>query len=144
VTEEKVETEPKAAEELPTGNERILFVDDEKSIVDLAKRILERLGYRVETKMNPVDALELFRSKPDQFDLIITDMAMPQMTGDSLAKEVLNIRPDMPIILCSGYSEKISEENAKEFGIKAFAFKPLVMTDFARVLRKVLDVKRQP
>jgi len=139
VTKEKVVTESNTVEELPTGNERILFVDDEKSIVNMAKQILERLGYRVETKMNPVDALELFRSNPDQFDLVITDMAMPKMIGAKLVKEILNIRSEMPIILCTGFSEKVSEENAKELCIKAFALKPLVITDFAVTVRKVLD-----
>jgi PAS domain S-box-containing protein len=139
VTKENAAAESKAVEELPTGDERILFVDDEKSIVNMAKSMLERLGYRVETKMSPVEALALFRSKPDEFDLVITDMAMPQMTGDRLVKEILNIRPEMPVILCTGFSEKISEEKAKKFGIKAFALKPLVKTEFAVIVRKVLD-----
>jgi CheY-like chemotaxis protein len=91
--------------------------------------------------MNPVDALELFRSNPDQFDLVITDMAMPQMDGDRLVKEILNIRPEMPIILCTGFSEKVSEENAKELGIKAFAMKPLIIQDFAVTVRQALDGK---
>ncbi|NIO86189.1 MAG: PAS domain S-box protein [Candidatus Aminicenantes bacterium] len=126
-------------EESPTGNERILFIDDEKSMVNMAREILERLGYQVETKMSPVEALELFRSKPDEFDLVITDMAMPKMTGDILAKKILTIRPDIPVILCTGFTEKISEENAYEIGIKAFLTKPLVMREFAVKVRKVLD-----
>jgi len=141
VTEEEAVIEPKTFEEIPTGNERILFIDDEELMVNMAKQILERLGYQVETKMNPVEALELFRSNPDQFDLVITDMAMPQMDGDKLANEILNIRTEMPIILCTGFSEKVSEENAKELGIKAFAMKPLVKRDLAVVVRKVLDEK---
>jgi PAS domain S-box-containing protein len=139
VTNENVAIESKTVEELPAGNERILFVDDEISIVNTAKQILERLGYRVETKMSPVKALAIFRSNPDEFDLVITDMAMPQMTGDRLVKEILNIRPEMPVILCTGFSEKISEEKAKALGIKAFALKPLVKTDFAVIVRKVMD-----
>ncbi|MEE8430517.1 MAG: response regulator [Candidatus Desulfatibia sp.] len=139
VTEEEVVTESKIIEELPTGNENILFVDDEESIVFIVRQMLERLGYQVEVKMNPVEALELFRSNPDQFDLVITDMAMPQMDGDKLVKEILNIRSEMPIILCTGFSEKVTEENAKELGIKAFTMKPLVIRDLAVVVRKVLD-----
>jgi PAS domain S-box-containing protein len=133
-----LESKP-VGEESPTGNERILFIDDENSMVDMAQGILERLGYQVETKMSPVEALELFRSKPDQFDLVITDMAMPKMTGDILAKEILTIRPDIPVILCTGFTEKISEENAYEVGIKAFLSKPLVMREFAVKVRNVLD-----
>jgi len=132
-------TDSKIIEKLPTGNEKILFVDDEESIVFIVQQILERLGYQVEVKINPVEALELFRSNPDQFDLVITDMAMPQMTGDKLVKEILNIRSEMPIIFCTGFSEKVAEENAKELGVKAFAMKPLVIRDLAMVVRKVLD-----
>jgi len=142
VTEEKIVTKSKIVEELSTGDERILFIDDEKSIVKVIKKILERLGYKVETKMNPVDALELFRSNPDHFDLVITDMAMPQMTGDKLVREILNIRSEMPIIICTGFSEKVSEDNAKELGIKAFAMKPLVIQDFAMTVRQVLDLNK--
>ena len=89
--------------------------------------------------MCPVEALELFRSKPDKFDLVITDMAMPKMSGDILVKKILTIRPDIPIILCTGFSEKISEENADEVGIKAFLSKPLDMYEFAVKVRKALD-----
>ncbi len=140
----EAETEPKdkKPEALPTSTERILFVDDEQSLVKVARRILERLGYEVETKINPVEALELFRSRPDRFDLVITDMTMPQMTGKRLVKEILNIRADMPIILCTGYHEKISEEKAMELGIKAFVTKPFVTHDFALTVRKVLDKKQ--
>ncbi len=96
-------------------------------------------GYQVETKSDPVEALELFRSKPDRFDPIITDMTMPKITGDRLAKEILSIRPDMPIILCSGFSEKIDAEKAKELGIRKYIEKPLDMSDFVVAVRKVLD-----
>ncbi len=139
VIEEEAVIESKSFEELPTGNERILFIDDEKSILKMAQKILERLGYQVETKHNPVDALESFLSKPEQFDLVVTDMTMPDMTGDKLIEQILNISPDMPTILCTGFSEKISEEKAQELGIKAFVLKPLVKRDFAVTVRKVLD-----
>jgi CheY-like chemotaxis protein len=126
-------------EEYPTGNERILFIDDEKSIVSMAKLMLERLGYLVETKTCPEKALEIFRSQSDTFDLLITDMAMPKMSGDILVNQILTIRPNMPIILCTGFSEKISEENADELGIKAFLSKPIGMRKLAVTIRKVLD-----
>jgi PAS domain S-box-containing protein len=113
-TEEEAVIETEAIEKLSTGNERILFVDDEKSMAEIGRRRLERLGYQVEAKTNPIEALELFRADPDQFDLVITDMTMPHITGDKLVKEILKIRPDMPTILCTGFSEKIDEEKAKK------------------------------
>ena len=124
---------------LPTGNERILFVDDEQMILDIGKGILGELGYDVITKKCSVEALELFRSGPGRFDLVITDMTMPKMTGDQLARELMKVRPDIPIILCTGFNPKISKEKAKEIGIKAFAMKPLVRRDMANIVRKVLD-----
>jgi PAS domain S-box-containing protein len=139
VSEDDAPPEPKPVEELPTGTEKILFIDDEKSIVQMAGKILGRLGYQVETEMSPKQALERFRSSPDRFDLVITDMTMPYMTGDKLVEEILNIRPDLSIILCTGFSEKISEEKAMELGIKAFALKPLDKGDFAITVRNVLD-----
>jgi len=139
VIEAETQQKAKEPEALPTGNEKILFIDDEKSIVKIVQRILERLGYQVETKTNPVEALELFRSGPDQFDLVITDMTMPKMTGENLAKEILNIRSDMPIILCTGFREKISEEKVRELGMSALVFKPFAPPKFALTVRKVLD-----
>jgi PAS domain S-box-containing protein len=139
VIEAETKQKVKEPEALPTGTERILFVDDEQSLVKVVRRILERLGYEVETKINPVEALDLFRSGPDRFDLVITDMTMPKMTGKRLVKEILNIRADMPIILCTGFHEKIPEEKARELGIKAFVTKPFVTHNFALTVRKVLD-----
>ena len=141
VVEEQAVIETETEEELPTGSERILLVDDEESIVYVGQNRLERLGYQVETRMNPVEALESFRTNPDQFDLIITDMTMPQMTGDQLVKEILKIRPDMPIILCTGFNENIDEEKAKEIGIRQYIEKPLKRDDLAKLVRQVLDEK---
>ncbi len=126
-------------EKLPTGNERILFVDDEASIAKMGARNLESLGYTVTALTSSVDALEVFRSKPNAFDLVISDMTMPNMTGDILAVELMVIRSDIPVILCTGYSKKISDETASEIGIKAFAYKPIVKADLAKTVRKVLD-----
>ena len=143
VAQNKVVNNAGPIEELLTGNETILFIDDEVLMVNIAKQILERLGYVVETKTNPVDALELFRSNPSRFDLVISDMAMPQMNGDKLVKELLAIRSEMPIVLCTGFSEKVSAENANKLGIRAFAMKPLAVDDFARVVRNALDAGPQ-
>lgn len=126
---------------LPTGDERILLVDDEEFLVYAGRGMLEHLGYKVITRTSSVEALEAFQAQPDKFDLVITDMTMPNKTGTELAKELLQIRPDIPIILCTGFSEKASEENTKKIGIKAFVMKPLVMHDFAVTVRQVLDGK---
>jgi len=128
-------------EDLPTGKERMLFVDDEESIVKMGRQRLERLGYKVESTTSPIEALELFRSKPDQFDLVITDLTMPKMTGDKLVKEILNIRSEMPIILCTGFSEKVNGEKAKEIGAFGYIEKPVDKRDLAVAVRRVLDKK---
>jgi PAS domain S-box-containing protein len=125
---------------LPHGGETILFVDDEKSIVKLNKARLERLGYQVIGTADPLKAIDLFRHKSIQFDLVITDMTMPNMMGDELAAEMMKIRPDIPIILCTGFSGRISEEQALEKGIRAFVMKPLELKDLAETIRNVLDV----
>ena len=126
-------------EQLPTGTERILFVDDEAPIAKMGSQILERLGYSVTTRTSSVDALELFQKKPADFDLVVTDMTMPNMTGDKLAVALMQVRSDIPIILCTGYSKKISDELASDIGIKALAYKPIVKADLAKTVRKVLD-----
>jgi len=140
--EQDVVMEPEPAEKLPMGNEKILFIDDEPSIVNIARQRLERLGYDVDTEMSPIEALELFRSRPAQFDLVITDLTMPKMTGDKLVQEILNIRPDIPIILCTGFSEKIDEKNATTLGAADYIEKPIDQYDFAFKVRKVLDKKK--
>ena len=125
--------------ELPGGNERILFVDDEKVLVDLARRMLERLGYQVTGRTSSIEALELFKVKSDNFDLVITDMTMPNLTGEKLARELMNIRPDIPIVLCTGFSEQINEEKAKGIGIREFILKPLVKSKLAFAVRAAMD-----
>jgi PAS domain S-box-containing protein len=138
--EEREEKKPE--EPLPTGSERILFIDDEEVLVEIGSQMLERLGYEAVAKKSSVQALELFRAEPDRFDLVITDMTMPDMTGDKLARELMKIRPDIPVILCTGHSSLVSQEKAKEIGIRAFVMKPLVMRNFAETVRKVLGEKR--
>jgi len=127
---------------LSLGNERILFVDDEDFQIDLGRQMLERLGYHVVTRTDGREALELFRERPDDFDLIITDMTMPNMTGDELGKNIISLRPDFPIIICTGYSQHISEEKAKALGIKGFIMKPIIMKDLAHIVRNVLDLNK--
>jgi PAS domain S-box-containing protein len=124
---------------LPAGKERILFVDDEPFQTDMLKHLLGLLGYRVETRNAAAEALALFQQDPQAFDLVITDMVMPGMTGDELAVRLLEIRPDLPIILATGYSQNITESKAKALGIKAFALKPLVIDKLSRLIRQVLD-----
>ena len=121
------------------GSERILFVDDEKMLVDIGQQALQRLGYDVVSRTSPIEALELFKAKPDFFDLVITDKTMPGMTGDALAKELMNIRPNLPVIICTGYSQTIDHERAKQIGIKAFVMKPILINEIAAAVRKVLD-----
>jgi CheY-like chemotaxis protein len=124
-----------------TGTEHILFVDDEDFQADLGKQLLARLGYRVTARTDSLEALGLFRQKPDDFDLVITDMTMPAMTGDVLAAKIISIRPDIPVIVCTGYSDRIDNEIIKNIGIKEFAMKPLAMKDMAEMIRRVLDEK---
>jgi PAS domain S-box-containing protein len=137
--ESEVTDQADQAQLVITGNERILFVDDEDFQADIGKRMLERLGYRVTAKTNSVEALDLFRQTPDEFDLVITDMTMPDMTGDVLARRLISIRPDIPIIVCTGYSERINPDIVKEIGIRELAMKPVVMKDIARMIERILS-----
>jgi PAS domain S-box-containing protein len=121
----------------PTGSERILFVDDEPMLVEIACRSLTWLGYRVTPMTSSLEALERFKAAPDDFDVVVTDLTMPKMTGDELAAAIRTIRPDMPIILCSGYSERV--RSAKAGGIDAFTFKPVATSALSRLIRKVMQ-----
>ena len=121
------------------GNERILFVDDEEPIVEMAHEMLERLGYDVISVQNSEEALALFRRQHNQFNLVVTDLTMPNMTGEELAKEMLRIRSDIPIIMCTGFSEVVPPEKAKELGVKEYIMKPFLNRELAVTIRKVLD-----
>lgn len=123
------------------GNERILFIDDDELMAAMGQRILERQGYLVTVKKNSIEALNTFQNQPDEFDLVITDQTMPGMTGFDLARRILQIRPQMPIILCTGYSSLITEDKVKAAGIKGFAYKPLAKKNISELIRKVLDEK---
>jgi len=123
---------------LPTGNEYVLFVDDEHALVEIGRQMLEHLGYRSVSKTSPIEALEAFQAEPDKFDLVITDQTMPIMTGEMLAKKLLSIRPDIPIVLCTGFSDLIAEGKARALGIREFVMKPILMSDFAKTVKKAL------
>ncbi len=125
--------------ELPVGNERILFVDDEVPITEMNRQRLALLGYNVTSVNHSMEALQRLAEKPDAFDLIITDMTMPQMSGDQLAFEAKKLRPGIPVILCTGYSKKISEEKAHDIGISALLMKPVSLRDMAETIRVVLE-----
>ncbi|MDY0042698.1 MAG: ATP-binding protein, partial [Desulforhabdus sp.] len=126
-------------ETVSTGSEKILFVDDEESLTKLGKLLLTRLGYRVEAETNPMKALELFKADPQGYDLVISDMSMPGMTGVKLADELLKTRPDIPIIICTGFSEKIDRARARAAGISGYIEKPVSQKEISRLIRKVLD-----
>ena len=131
--------DPESIVQHAKGTERILFVDDEKAVVDAIKPMLENLGYNVIARTSSIEALEAFRNDPDAFELVITDQTMPNMTGKDLAKELMSIRPDIPIILCTGFSEQIDEKKAMLQGIRSFVMKPIVMGEIATTIREVLD-----
>jgi PAS domain S-box-containing protein len=130
--------------QVPRGKESILFVDDEDMLAEWGQAILERLEYAVTAVTDSTAALNTFSSDPTRFDLVITDQTMPGMTGVQLSEELLKIRPDIPIILCTGHSETVSPETAKEVGIRQFLMKPLIKQELAQAVRKVLDEKNLP
>jgi len=123
---------------IPRGKERVLFVDDEPALVNLGKETLDALGYTVITKTSSLEALEAFRLKPGEFDIVITDLSMPKMTGVELTKKIMRIRSNIPVILCTGFSEQISPEQAASIGIKRLLHKPLIARDMAEAIKKAL------
>jgi len=137
-----VETESAETTIAANGSERILLIDDEEQIIDFEQQILERLGYKVISKTDSEEALEEFAAQPDQFDLVITDMTMPKMTGDQLARKMMDIKPEIPVILCTGFNEAITEEKALAMGIDKFVMKPIVKDKLANTIRAVLDNRK--
>ncbi len=133
---------PQSQEALPQGTERILFVDDEQTLALLGHEMLTCLGYQVEVFTNSQEALEAFHAAPQSFDLVITDQTMPQMTGAVLARELLRLRPDIPVILCTGFSHVLDAAQAQEIGIDAFLMKPVILRDLAVTIRQVLTQRR--
>jgi len=128
---------------IPHGSERILCVDDEKMIVDMLQVLLHNLGYEVRTTTDSGQALEIIRESPDAFDLVITDQTMPKLTGEELSAQLFTIRPDLPIILCTGFSSQITEEKVKKIGVRELVHKPLAKKELALLIRKVLDEQSQ-
>ncbi len=133
------EAEHTSAQAVSGGDERILLVEDKKDVLDIEQQLLEYLGYQVTARSSSQDALELFKVRPDTFDLVLTDLTMPNMSGDELAGELIKIRPEIPIVLCSGFSEVLSESRAAALGIRGMMMKPVTMNDLSRVIRDVLD-----
>jgi CheY-like chemotaxis protein len=127
---------------LVTGEERVLLVDDEEAQVQTMRNMLRRLGYEVVAKTNTAEALALFRQDPRQFDLVITDQTMPQMSGLGLAQVLLRIRPGLPIILCTGFSEMVDANGALASGVSQFLMKPFSVREMAETIRRALEKKR--
>lgn len=134
--------EPQSSESNNREREVILLVDDEEMMLDVTRQILERLGFDVVAKTSSIDALEAFQEEPDEFDLVITDQVMPNMTGTQLARKLVSIRPDISVILCSGFPENVCPEEFKSIGIKEFIAKPISKQEIAAIIRKVLDKSR--
>jgi len=139
VAEEEPAMEVKTSDDIPSGSESILFVDDEPSIAEMTGQMLTRLGYEVVTTTEPTEALAMFQSNPDRFDLVITDMTMPRMSGVKLSERMKEIRQGIRVIVCTGHSPLIDEERAGSIGIEGYVMKPIVKNDLARTVRKVLD-----
>ncbi len=145
VTHEKetLEKDQKTEQVSPSllGSERILFVEDEQMLRELGREMLHKLGYQITTAANGAQALEYFQKSPNQFDLVVTDMAMPRLTGLQLAEECKKIKPGIPVILCTGFSDQVDVENFETLGIEAFAMKPLRMQEIAKIIRRILKPK---
>lgn len=130
---------PKLSSTMPKGTESILLVDDEEYVIVPLQQLLRILGYKVTAETDPIKALEIFSAEPDRFDLVITDMTMPKLTGDQLSLKMLAIKPQVPIIICTGYSDRLGNEQAQEIGIQCFKAKPLEIRDLSTLIRKILD-----
>jgi DNA-binding NtrC family response regulator len=137
--EQEASVEKKSISPLPTGQETILFVDDEISLVILGRQALSLLGYHVVTACNGVEALETWRKEPGSFDVVITDQTMPHMRGTEVPEEILRLNPAMPIILCTGFDRTITPATAAVRGIRELLMKPLSLHDTARAIRRILD-----
>jgi CheY-like chemotaxis protein len=135
----EIEVETDAEIKDAHGSEHIMVVDDEETIVTMERKILERLGYRVTSNTDSTKALKEFTDHPEKYDLVITDMTMPHMTGDVLAKKMMDIKPTLPVILCTGFNERITEEKALEMGITRFVMKPVITDELTNAIRTVLD-----
>ena len=138
--QETASVQPTSVSEVPCGHESILLVDDEQMLLDVGMRLLNSLGYTVTALHNPTEALELFKQDPAAFDAVITDQTMPDMTGFELARQLMRIRPGIPVILCTGYSDLVTSQSAHKAGISDFINKPLDRLTIAHTLRRILDL----
>ena len=139
IIEEQTENLEETTFDFPRGKERILFVDDEECLAELGREILQNLGYLVEAKVNPLDALEVFQKRPEEYDVIITDLTMPKMTGRELTVEMRKIRSNIPIILCTGHNRKITYEDCRDLDLDQIMIKPLTVHDLAYSVRQALE-----
>jgi len=130
-----------AEQPFPMGDESVLLIDDEEDVLEMMHSMIEKLGYQVISRNNSIEALDTFRNHPRQFDLIITDQTMPEMTGLELVEQLIQIRPDIPVILCTGYTEMIAEDSAASLGIGAYVMKPVRISDISVKIRKLLEQK---
>jgi len=138
VIEEKPHFDKKSEDKTFHGHERILLVDDDKTIAEMTKESLERIGFKVETRFDPLEAIKLFESESENFDLVITDMTMPNLTGEKLAERLFKIKANIPIIICTGYSSIIDDEKAKQIGVAGFLMKPVTLSILSKTIRKIL------
>lgn len=136
---ETIDPESNSLEVIPTGTEHILFVDDEEMLAQLGQTMLARLGYTVTMQTSSIEALSVFEKQPDIFDLVITDQTMPRMTGIDLANKILQIKPNLPVILCTGFSTQINDEKISKIGIKKVVYKPISNREIAVLIRNTLD-----
>jgi PAS domain S-box-containing protein len=143
IIESGILDEKKEEKLISGGNEQILFIDDELSLVEIGKKQLETLGYKVVAKTNALEALEIFRTDSEKFDLVITDMTMPKITGDKLARELISIKKNICILLCTGFSSGMTKKKARKMGIKGFLLKPVSRFEMAQMVRKLLDEAKE-
>nr|WP_319392559.1 ATP-binding protein [uncultured Desulfobacter sp.] len=142
VVDKDIEPQKQAdVKNIETGKERILLVDDDDLLLEMGRVLLDSLGYHVTAHTSSIRALTKFQKRPGNFDLVITDQTMPEMTGADIARRMIQVRPDIPILLCTGYSDTIDEETAKSIGIKEFAYKPISMERLSKLIRSALDKK---
>jgi len=141
-TEMKEEDVEAVFSQLFPGTGNIMFVDDEEILTNIAQRVLLSLGYTVTVSNSPLEAIEIFKKDPEQFDLVITDQSMPKMTGFDMAKRLMKLRPEIPVILCSGYNEEVTDQNIKDAGIRAYLMKPMTKAALSKVIFDVLNEKK--
>jgi CheY-like chemotaxis protein len=142
--ETEIRQDLKTGKSIPKGTEHILLVDDEDVVLELTEEILEELGYTVTTRNSVSEALKTFRENPDTFDLLITDLTMPGMTGKELATRVLEIRPGFPVILCTGFNTELTKKEGSSNSIRAYITKPILIREIAETIREVLDAELKP